>query len=80
MEYEAGKIIIQYDRLENKEYVIGQLEKLGLKIDKAFRYTPQVAVRCESLSKSLEQEIMSIELDGQAIVEHVNKVGIIRNM
>jgi hypothetical protein len=80
MEYENGKLIIQYDDLKNKDYVIEQLKNLGLAVDSAFKYTPQVAVEVESLPKNLEEKIMSIELNGKTIVRKINKVGIIKTM
>jgi len=78
MDYEKGKILIEYENIEYRDYVVEQLGKLGLNIDRAFKYIPHLSVKCESCPKGLEEKILAIEFEGEKIIKKIRKVGMIR--
>jgi hypothetical protein len=77
MEYQKEKRIVEYDSIRHREYIVKQLESLGLEVT-PFKYISHVSVSSESWPKDLEEKIMAIELEGKNIVRNIRRAGVIK--
>jgi hypothetical protein len=80
MEHVNSRYIVEYASLEKKEHVVAELEKLGIKVESAYKYIPYVAVSCSEMTKGLEAQILGIQFEGNDIVKKIHMPGTAKAM